>query len=186
MQGAVPTVFAGLMHSASTPAGAERVFGMLSEGGVSGLAGQVAGAGKNDPEALSSHGQGLVGKIFGDKSGAVAGALAESSGVKGGSASHMLALVTPLVAGVVGKEIFSRHLDAGGMSKLLLGHNPRILSHIANDRRLDEVSLTFDLLAARNDLATSPSVLEKVDQLFELGLVLNRTDCIALLQTVSD
>ena len=51
LNGAVPTIFAGLAHSAAATGGAPRVFSVLTEGG--------------------NTGQGLMSKVFGERAGAV-------------------------------------------------------------------------------------------------------------------
>jgi outer membrane protein OmpA-like peptidoglycan-associated protein len=106
-QGAVPTIFAGLAHVASTPAGASGLFAAFGKGG---------GGGEH-----------LMSKVFGDRAGAVGDALAQSSGVSGKSASRVLTFLLPLVAGYLGKHIVSHRLDAGGLSGLLLSQKKAIL-----------------------------------------------------------
>ncbi len=108
IQGAVPTVLAGLTHGASTPGGAARIFGALKEGGT---------------------GPDLMNKVFGDRSGAVSDALAKSSGVKSSSASHLLMLALPMIAGVIGKHALSNRLDAGGLSQLLSSQKKAIVDN---------------------------------------------------------
>jgi outer membrane protein OmpA-like peptidoglycan-associated protein len=107
MLGAVTTVFAGLTQGASTPGGAARLFGAVTKGGVSGTA--------------------LLSTVFGDRSRAVSDALAQGSGVKSGSASHMLSLAFPMVAGMLGKYVLSNRLNASGFSQLLFSHKKAIL-----------------------------------------------------------
>ena len=110
LHGAVPAVLAGFAKSTATPGGATRIFGAVTESGATG--------------------SGLMGKVFGDRGGAVGDALAKSSGIKGSSASHLLALVSPLVAGVLGKQILANRLGPGGLSQLLAGQK----RSIAEDR----------------------------------------------------
>ncbi len=106
LHGAVPTVFAGFAQSASAPGGAARLMGMLTTGGATG--------------------QGLMSKVLGDRGGAVSDALAKHSGIKSSSASHLLTLAFPMVAGVLGKQILSNKLSPGGLSQLLSRHNKAI------------------------------------------------------------
>jgi outer membrane protein OmpA-like peptidoglycan-associated protein len=112
MHGAVPTILAGLTHHASTPGGASRMLGMFSAG---------------DTRELAGHGQGLVSKLFGDRTGAVSDTLARSSGIKSGSASRALAIAAPIVVGVLGKDVSSRGLNEGGLTQLLQGHKQAIV-----------------------------------------------------------
>jgi outer membrane protein OmpA-like peptidoglycan-associated protein len=99
LHGALPTIFAALVHRSSTPDGASTVFGMISQSAVSGMVGKLTGS---------------------------AEALAKSSGITGSSASRILEFVTPLVAGVLGKEVVSGKMDAGQLSQMLSSHKQAI------------------------------------------------------------
>jgi outer membrane protein OmpA-like peptidoglycan-associated protein len=107
MSGAIPATFAGLTQCASNPGGAMRIFGALTaEGGAS-------------P-------QGLMGTIFGNRTGAIGDAIASGSGVKSGAASHALIAVVPMVVGVLGKHVASNRLNPAGLSQLLSSHKKAI------------------------------------------------------------
>ncbi len=107
LDGAIPTIVAVLTHSASGPGGAARLLGTLTESGHTG------------PE--------LMGKVFGDRSGAVTDALAKSSGTKSGSASRLLSFALPMVAGFLGNQIISNRLNPSGLSQLLFSQKKAIL-----------------------------------------------------------
>jgi OmpA-OmpF porin, OOP family len=109
IQGAVPAVLAGFAHSASKPGGAAQLFGTLTEGGASGT--------------------GLMNRVLGERSGAVSDALANSSGIKQSSASHILSLAFPMIGGLLGKQILSNHLNLSGFTQLLSGHKEAILDN---------------------------------------------------------
>jgi OmpA-OmpF porin, OOP family len=140
MHGAVAAIFAGLTQHASSGGGAAQILGLLGGGGVSGaasgLAGRLTGAAGGEAPSSAGGGQGLISKIFGERSGAVTNSVAESSGIKSSSASHVLSLIAPMVAGVVGKEVFSNHMDAGGLSRMLLGHKQAIAQDPSTPRGL--------------------------------------------------
>jgi outer membrane protein OmpA-like peptidoglycan-associated protein len=110
--GAFPTLVAGLAHRASTPQGASSLLDTLRRGDFSGPADRP-GSERGAAEALRE-GHGLVGEIFGERRGSVSEALAAHSGVKSSSASHILALAAPLVAGLLGRETTS-----GGITGLV-------------------------------------------------------------------
>jgi outer membrane protein OmpA-like peptidoglycan-associated protein len=112
--GAVPTLFAGLAQGASTPTGAASVFGLVTRAATK-------------PKEVG--GQGLLSSIFGNRSEAVTDALANSSGVRRSSAGGILALMGPLVLSVLGKEVMSRGLSAGGLTDLLFSHKKAILDN---------------------------------------------------------
>jgi outer membrane protein OmpA-like peptidoglycan-associated protein len=124
-QGAVPMILAALTHKGSSPGGAAEILTALKEGGASGAMEKVSGAAGGTAEA-GDRGQGLLSKIFGDRSSNVTDALAKSSGIKSSSAQRILAMVAPIVTGILGKEVLSGGLDAGGLSQLLLRHKKAV------------------------------------------------------------
>jgi outer membrane protein OmpA-like peptidoglycan-associated protein len=149
LQAAVPTILAGLAHRVSTPDGASTVHNMLNESAASGSVEKISGGG--NPRELEDQGRGLVDKIFGGRSGSVGEALARSSGIKSESATRILSLAAPLVMGVLGKEVASRGVSAGGLSQLFSSHkkaiveDPHLPSGVAGalgQRDLSEVGRT--------------------------------------------
>jgi outer membrane protein OmpA-like peptidoglycan-associated protein len=106
MQGAIPTVFAGLTQGAAAPGGATRIFAMLTGGGESG--------------------QGLMSAVFGQRGAAVTDALGASSGVKSQTASHALSFALPMIMGAIGKHVLANRMTPGGMSQMLSGHKKAI------------------------------------------------------------
>ncbi len=112
--GAVPTLFAGLAHGASTPSGASQLFGLI--GRVAAKPKEVGGAS-------------LVTNIFGAHAEGVTDALAGASGIHRSSASGILALVAPVALAALGREVTSRGLSAGGLTDLLFSHKKAILDN---------------------------------------------------------
>jgi OmpA-OmpF porin, OOP family len=107
MHGAVPAVFAGLVQSASAPGGSARIFSAITAGGAGG--------------------SGLMSNVLGERSGAVGNALGKSSGIPSSSASHILSLVFPIAAGVLGKQILAKGMNPAGFSQMLFGHKKAIM-----------------------------------------------------------
>jgi outer membrane protein OmpA-like peptidoglycan-associated protein len=134
MRGAVPTVFAGLAQHAESPGGSSRMFEMLKEG-PGGEAAPVGGVGGAE---MGERGSSLLGNIFGDRSSHVTNALASSSGIKSSSASMILGFVAPMVTGLLGKEVRSRGLDAGGLGQLITSHRSAITGDPALPSGLSE------------------------------------------------
>lgn len=114
MLGAVPTLFAGLAHSAATPGGASGVLALVTRAATK-------------PKEVG--GQALLSGVFGSHSERVTDALASHSGVKPSSAAGILALLGPLALGAIGKESASRGLSAGGLCELLFSHKKAIIDN---------------------------------------------------------
>jgi outer membrane protein OmpA-like peptidoglycan-associated protein len=103
LHGAVTTIFAALAHRSSTPEGASAVMAMVHAGAAPGLLEKLGRA-----ESASEE-------------------LASSAGIKSSSASKILELAAPLVAAVLGEEVASRGMNAGGLSQLLSRHETAVL-----------------------------------------------------------
>jgi OmpA-OmpF porin, OOP family len=110
--GAVPTLFAGLAHSASTPSGATGVLALVSRAAT---------------KPKEAGGQGLLTSVFGARAEGVTDALASHAGVKPAAAAGILALIGPLALGATGKEVAARGLGGGGLAELLFSHKKAIL-----------------------------------------------------------
>ena len=105
MLGAVPTLFAGLLHGASGEDGPSKVLGLVTRTAEGSTGGAPA--------------EGAVSNLFGSHADAVTGALASSAGVRKTSSARILGLVAPLVMGLLHKEATSRGLNAIGFSEML-------------------------------------------------------------------
>ena len=112
MLGAVPTLFAGLAHGASSPSGASGVLALVTRAATK-------------PKEVG--GQGLLAGVFGSRADAVTEALASHAGVRSSSAAGILALLGPLALGAIGKETASRGLSGGGLADLLFSHKKAII-----------------------------------------------------------
>jgi OmpA-OmpF porin, OOP family len=131
MRRAAPAVLAGVMNTASTINGAERIQSMITEGGwgsdlVTGLASRLAGGGGTS--ALLKSGEGLISGLFGGNKDKIAEVIANESGVQRGSASTIMSLAAPIVMSVIGRQISARGLSPAGLSSMLLGERTSLLA----------------------------------------------------------
>jgi OOP family OmpA-OmpF porin len=121
-QEALPVSVAGLASQAATPEGAQALLATLKEGRYAHVEPEDLRQTVADPrmaERVVSSGEGMVGRLFGDKLNGIIDALAGAAGVSRSSASKLLGLATPLVMGIVGKLATTRNLDARGLSGFL-------------------------------------------------------------------
>jgi outer membrane protein OmpA-like peptidoglycan-associated protein len=127
---ATPAVLAGVVNSASTTAGAERVRALVTEGGwgadvLGNLGNRLAGG--SGTGALLSSGARLVSSLFGNKTDGLTDLIASGTGVQRSSASTVLCLAAPIVMSVIGKQITARGLSASGLSTMLAGERTSLL-----------------------------------------------------------
>ncbi|HEY7462521.1 MAG TPA: OmpA family protein [Gemmatimonadota bacterium] len=120
---AIPAVLAAVATKASTPASADQLLGLLRSPDIDPeLAANLPVAlGGPTTDTLIQQGMTLASSIFGGRQGAVANALGSMGGLKSSSLSKLLALVVPLVLGLLKKHASDNRLDAGGLSNLLAG-----------------------------------------------------------------
>ena len=124
LPGAIAAVGGSVVDRGSTEAGASRLLSQLNEGGFTG-----PDAGNEDVTSpnLMERGQGMLGGLFGDKLGTITSALTRTGGLSNsGSASKLLAMVAPVMMGVIGKHVRDNRLGAGGLSQMLGGQRSAI------------------------------------------------------------
>jgi outer membrane protein OmpA-like peptidoglycan-associated protein len=128
MHGGVSSIFAGLANLASTPEGASTLGNLSREPAYGSLLNNIpaAFAGGGATTSLMNAGQGLLGKIFGDRSSGVNEAVAQSSGVSTSSAGKIMSLLAPVTMGVLGKQVLARGLSNTGLANMLLDQKDEI------------------------------------------------------------
>ena len=141
LNGVLPAVLGGIAQKVSEPGGTSSIMDMIGRvmtpnrkvGEViapdSGVLGQLddllAGKGGQISNLLSM-GSGLITSIFGDKAGAVAGAIANYSGVKQSSASSLMSLAGPVLLSLIGKKMADDGTGPSGLASLLSTQTPHI------------------------------------------------------------
>lgn len=136
LNGALPTVLGSLIGKSSEPGGTGAVMDMLGQvvtpnraageviepagGLLSQLSGMLGGSqSTGQMGSLLSMGSGIITSLFGEKAGAVAGALAGYSGVKQSSASSLLSLAGPVLLSVLGKHMSDTDSGQSSLAGLL-------------------------------------------------------------------
>jgi hypothetical protein len=124
MDSIIPTVLSGAAKLADSPGGDNQLMSLInkqtSDGNILGnLAGQLSGG--NATQALMNSGRDAAKGLFGGKLNSVIDSLASSLGIKSSAIASLLAIATPLVMGVLGKERSARGLGASGLASLLGG-----------------------------------------------------------------
>jgi outer membrane protein OmpA-like peptidoglycan-associated protein len=132
VQSGVPAVLGGLIQQASTTDGAEGLLALVNKATQStagaGLTGLLS-SGASMEEAAET-GQSLLASVFGGKLSAIADLIASSSGIKSSSASSLLAMLAPLVLGIVGREAATRGGGVSGLMSLLMSQKSEVMSFL--------------------------------------------------------
>lgn len=115
MSAATLAIVAGLIRRVTSKGGAAH---LLSTLGTHGSAASFTGGGEQ-----------LVTGLLGSHAAGLTDVVARSSGVSQRSASGIMGMVAPIVAGTLGREVASRRLDASGLTDVLLAQKTALLGH---------------------------------------------------------
>lgn len=124
VDGAIPSVLAGLLNFASSSAdGPGRLISLLTQGNYASLLGNLPTllSGGSSTQDFLKTGKDLLGTLFGGKLGALTDLVANNSGIKGTSATSLLSLAAPLLLGLIGRQTTSQGLNASSLVSLLMG-----------------------------------------------------------------
>lgn len=116
---AAPVLITGLADRASSPSGAQHLMGVLDDPNLHTTAVEGLTGGAGAMETLVQTGKDLLERALGGRLGAIVGATAGATGVKRSSIASILGLAAPLIFRVLGREVQTRSLDAGGLTRLL-------------------------------------------------------------------
>ena len=116
----------GVAQKGATPEGASGLLSLINGSNLdTSVLDNVAGlfgTGNNALGSLMKLGTStLVPALFGDKAGGLVNALAGAAGIKGSSATNLLAMAVPLIFTFLKKYISQNNLSAGSLSSLLKG-----------------------------------------------------------------
>ena len=152
IQMALPMILSGLAHNAAQPRGAESLNQALQQahnGDVLNNLGDYV----NNPN--SDDGLGILGHIFGNRQGAVAQQVSQSSGLNLGQTAQLLITLAPIIMGFLGRKQQQQGLDADGLNSMLQGQQQQMQS--SGNPMMDMISGYLDKNndgSAMDDLAT--------------------------------
>jgi outer membrane protein OmpA-like peptidoglycan-associated protein len=127
----LPAVLGGIAQKGATPSGAAGLLSLinganLDVNSLGNLAGLFDGSGSGINSLLKAGTSSLVPALFGDKSGALVNALSSASGIKGSSATNLLAMVVPLLLAFLKKFVGDKGLNASSLASLLGEQGPNL------------------------------------------------------------
>lgn len=117
---ALPALLGGLAHNAAQPEGAAALDNALSQhdgsilDNLGGMLGGGAGGG-----ALSGIGGAILGHILGGRRGSVEEGVGKASGLDAAQVAQLLAMLAPIVMGVLGRMKQTKGLDANRLPEVL-------------------------------------------------------------------
>ena len=124
---AVPSLLGSMLSSGATPAGAGQLLEMLtSQPSSDDLVGNLAGmlGGQDSNQAMMQMGSSMLSGLMGDQSSGIFDLISNVAGIKKGSASSIMALLAPVVMGMVKKQLTGQSgggLNLSSLTSLLAG-----------------------------------------------------------------
>jgi outer membrane protein OmpA-like peptidoglycan-associated protein len=125
-----PTLIGGLMQTGKSPEGATKLLNMINTGPSidASMLGNLAGlfSGGERTGTLLGIGGTLLRSLFSDKADGINAALSGMNNMKAGSGGSLMAMITPLLFGMLKNHITTQKLDSAGLMKLLSSQGPYI------------------------------------------------------------
>ena len=143
--GALPMLLGGVMRNSESSEGAASLLGALQkdhDGSILDDIGGFLGQGSGAADA----GMGILKHVFGGRESSVENALAGSSGLDAGNMRQIMAMLAPLVLGMLGKNQRQGNLDVGGLTDLLGGER-----RVAEKKAPGAVNILGSLLDSDGD-----------------------------------
>ena len=119
---ALPALLGGLAHNAAQPEGAAALDNALNQHDGSildNLGGMLGGGGGAGGSALGGIGGAILGHIFGGRRGSVEEGVGKASGLDAAQVARLMAMLAPIVMGVLGRMKQTRGLDANRLPEVL-------------------------------------------------------------------
>ncbi len=128
----LPSIIGGLMSKGSTESGASGILDMITKGNHDGSVldniGNVFSGGSSTSNFMNA-GSLLTSALFGgSKLGSVLDLVTKATGMRRSSSSSLMNLLAPIVMGMIGKQVSSNGLNAGGLMKMLMGQKDHVAS----------------------------------------------------------
>lgn len=128
LNGAIPSVLAGLLGKAESHEGAAGILDLAKQAAGSGIIDNLGGFFGNENGGIISRGAEMLKALLGDKAGGIATLIANFAGIKHASASSVLSMAAPAALGALGVHVGENNLDAGSLKSLLSSQKSSILS----------------------------------------------------------
>jgi hypothetical protein len=127
----LPAVLGVVAQKGATSGGASGLMSLINGANLNtsvlgNIGSMFAGGGTGASDLMKTGAATLVPALFGDKAGALVGALSSSSGIKPASATNLIAMVVPLVLSFLKKFVADRGLNVGSLSSLLSSQGPNL------------------------------------------------------------
>ena len=122
-----PALLGSLSHVASSPDGARKLAGAISQQSPSILETLESSIGVSGQQSLVREGISTLSSLLGGSAvSALTGAVGKLTGISQGAGSSLLGMLAPAVLGTLGKQQAAHGLDASGLAQLLASQKENI------------------------------------------------------------
>jgi hypothetical protein len=147
----VPALLAAFSGLADKPGGAQSLVNTVKQqsGVLDNFASMIGG---NNLSSFIERGSSLLTSLLGSHDqAALTGAVARSAGLGQNKATSLLGMLTPVVMGLIGRQIGTRGVDIGSLTSLLASQKEQIAQALPNGmgELLDRTGLSSGLESAR-------------------------------------
>ena len=116
IQVALPMLLSGLAKNSSTPDGASSLLGALDRDHDGSVLDDVGGFVANYG---SANGGGILGHVFGNRTGAIEQGVSQTTGLNSGTTAQLLMMLAPIVMGALGRAKQQGSLDQSNLPAAL-------------------------------------------------------------------
>ena len=117
------TIIGGLAKNASQPAGADALANALDNDHDGSLLDNlndiIGGSQPSNVNPRAMNGTGILKHILGGKQGSAIDMISQISGLNSGKAGNLMAMLAPIVMGMLGRQKQQQGLDSGGIASIL-------------------------------------------------------------------
>jgi outer membrane protein OmpA-like peptidoglycan-associated protein len=187
LHAALPSVLSGLVSQSSDTNNVSKLFNLLNQGDHDGGILSNLGAlsrGGDETNTLLSDGASLLSTLFGDKTAAISDVISSASGISKTSSTSLLGFVTPVILGLIGKNLrinnnenttgllglltaqssFIKDFIPAGLSDILAGSSfTQTLDSVTTGNILDKASDMLDSASSAVSSGTSAITEELVN-----------------------
>ncbi|MBR0910704.1 DUF937 domain-containing protein [Bradyrhizobium japonicum] len=156
---AIPTILASLSDLVGTPAGANQLSKLLSQQQGSNPMDMLRDAGA--PDLVQTGSSMLSGLLGGRTTDTMAQAIGKFAGTGDGGGKSLLAMVGPLVLGMLSKQQRDAGMDANGLASLLRSQKDQIMAAIPSGLS-DQLGAAGLIDKARSGMATAAATGSRI------------------------
>ncbi|MEM6317194.1 MAG: DUF937 domain-containing protein [Bacteroidota bacterium] len=119
------SLIGGLAKNAQKPGGAEAIANALErdhDGSLLDNLNDLIGGGQSpNINSRAANGSGILKHVLGGKQGGIMDMVSQISGLEQNKTSNLMAMLAPIVMGMLGKQKRQQGMDAGGIASILAG-----------------------------------------------------------------